>query len=164
MTKQRPPLSIDAALARIAGHLGGGWDEMAQLTARQPRTVRNWGDPDTPEQIPMDCAIVLDIAFQSAGGVGAPICEVYTHKLEMAGLEHWSDRITLGNHAVDVIKEAGEAHAALVLAAQPGSTDLDFRRAEREVEEALEVLRRTLPLIAARLAGQRHQTDPPVPA
>ena len=42
MTKLRAPGSIDAALARIAGHLEAGYAAMATLTGRAERTVRNY--------------------------------------------------------------------------------------------------------------------------
>jgi len=78
MTKRRAPLSIDTALARIAGRVEGGWSGMATVTGRKERTVRNWGDPDTPEHIPMDAAIALDLAYVEQGGEGAPIYECYS--------------------------------------------------------------------------------------
>lgn len=157
MTKHRAPLSIEQALARIAGQLPDGYADMARRTGHQPGTVRAWGDPDRRERIAVDDAIALDIAYQEAGGTGAPIHEAYTHQLELAHLSHFASRISLGRHAVDVIKEGGEAHAALVRAAQPGATPEDRRHAEVEIGEALETLKRALPL----LAGLHHQTDPP---
>ena len=113
MTKRRAPLSLDAALARIAGQLPRAWLDMGDLTARAERTVRNWGDPDTREQIPMDCAIALDLAYQQAGGDGAPIFECYAARLELAGVHRFADRIALGRRAADAIRECGEAGAAL---------------------------------------------------
>lgn len=137
MTKHRPPLSIDAALARIAGHLAGGWTDIAETTRRAESTVRAWGDPDRPEQIPLDCAVVIDLAYQAAGGLGAPCYEAYTSMLEEAGAERFADQIALGRLASQVIRECGEANAALVAAAQPGATDTDRRRTLREIEEAM---------------------------
>jgi hypothetical protein len=160
MTKRRPPLSIDAALARIAGQLEGGWETMATATGRKDRTVRNWGDPDTPEQIPLDCAIALDLAYQEAGGEGAPLWEAYTLKLELAEIERFADRHALGRRAVDVIRECGEAGSALVAASLPGATQAEREAALRELVEAFEVIKRTFPLLGA---GQpdNHQTGPP---
>lgn len=154
MTKRRAPLSADAALARIAGLLPGSWAEMALIASRKERTVRNWGDPDTAESIPLDCAIALDIAFQAAGGEGAPLFETYALQLELACMDRFADRFTLGRHAALVIRETAEANAAIVLAAQPGATNADRRRAAREVEEALGVLKHALPLLRPEERGQ----------
>lgn len=152
MTKLRAPGSIDAALARIAGHLEAGYAAMATLTGRAERTVRNWGDPDTSEQIPVDCAIVLDLAFRAEGGDGAPLFECYAAQLDAAGMTHFADQIALGRHTQAVIKEGGDAHAALVRASQPGATDRDRAEAQREVQEAIEVLHRALPMLVGRAA------------
>lgn len=160
MTKHRPPLSIDAALARIAGQLPGGWAAMAEATGRCQSLVRAWGDPDRREEIPVRDAIALDLVFQAEGGTGAPVHEAYTHQLELAQVSRFADAIQLGRHAIDVIRESGEAHAALVAAAQPGATPADRRKAEREIGEALEVLKRALPLLA-RQDGTHPSTGPP---
>lgn len=149
MTKRRVPLSLDAALARIAGQLPGGWVEMATHAQRQERTVRNWGDPDTAESIPMSCAIALDVAFQGSGGEGAPIFECYALQLELACINRFADAHALGRHTAAVIRECGEAGAALVAASQPDATDADRRAAAREIEEALGILKHALPLLHA---------------
>lgn len=147
MTKLRAPLSIDAALARIAGHMPRAWEQMADIAGRKVRTVRNWGDPDTPEQIPLDCAIALDLAFIEAGGAGAPLFEAYATKLELDELARHADRIELGRQTASVIRECGEAGGALVLASQPGATPAHRRDAMRECAEALDTLKRVLPLL-----------------
>ncbi|BBC72895.1 conserved hypothetical protein [Altererythrobacter sp. B11] len=163
MTKLRAPLSVDAALARIAGQLPGGWREMAELADRQERTVRNWGDPDTREQIPIDCAIELDLAYQRAGGTGAPIHETYSLQLELAELSRFADRHELLAQAFEVIKEGGEAHAAIVHAARPGATPQDTAEALRECIEAFDALKLILPMLQppAQLAEGHRPTGPP---
>lgn len=149
MTKPRPPLSIDAALARIAGQLPAGFDDMARIAGRAVRTVRNWSDPDTPEQIPVDCAIALDLAFIAAGGAGAPIFETYAHKLELAEAEQFADQLELLRRAQVVAKESGEATSALIGAAHPAATDADRARALAEAVEARDALSQVIPLLAA---------------
>lgn len=143
MTKLRAPLSFEQALARIAGQLDGGFQAMGTLTARSPRLVRAWGDPDRREQIPLDCAITLDLAYVEAGGEGAPLHEAYTHQLEQAALLKWAAGRELARHAAMVMKECGEAGSALVLATQPGACDRVKAQAARELAEALEVIKRT---------------------
>lgn len=157
MTKQRAPLSIDAGLARIAGQLTAGWLAMADVSGRKERTVRNWGDPDTPEQIPLDCAIALDLAYQAAGGEGAPLFEAYSFQLELAEVARFADRIALGRKVADAMREGGEANAALVLAAQPGATPSHRANAHREVCEQIEALK----FIAAHLAAPEESAHPP---
>lgn len=164
MTKARAPLSIDAALARIAGHLPGGYTAMAGIVGRAVRTVRNWGDPDTAEHIPLDCAISLDLAFIAAGGDCAPLFETYQLLLDLAQMERFSSNIALGKHAAQVIREGGEAHSALLLATLPGATEKDRKNALRECSEAFDVIKRVLPLLGAPPAddaGVRHQDPTP---
>lgn len=148
MTKPRAPLTIDAALARIAGQLPLGFDDMARVAGRQVRTVRNWGDPDTPEQVPVDCAIALDLAYIAAGGTGAPIFEAYALKLELADAAKFGDRHQLLRHAQDVARETGEANAAIIGAAHPAATKTDRARALAEATEAREALNQVIPLLA----------------
>ena len=154
MTKHRAPLSPEQALQRIAGMLDV--DRMASLTDRQPRTLRNWMDPDTPEEVPLGCAIRLDLAYQESGGIGAPLFEAYAHQLEHAALHKYAARISLGRLTADAIREGGEAHAALVEAAQPDSGPAELRRAEKEGGEALEKLR----LCLASLEAERVRAPP----
>lgn len=156
MTKVRAPLSIDAALSRINDFLPGGWAEMGGITGRAARTVRNWSDPDTGEQCPIDCAIALDLAYVAAGGECAPLFEAYSLKLEMASMERFACNIALARHTADVIREGGEAHSALVRATLPGATRADREEARREVAEALDFLKRTLPLLEADRAPDQH--------
>lgn len=161
MTKFRAPATVDAAIARIAGQLPGGYADMAEITHRAIRTVRNWGDPDTPEQIPFDAQLALDLAYQAAGGVGCPIYEAYTIQLELAGADRFAQRHQLARLAAEYIKESGDAGAALVIAAQPGAGPTEFRVAEREALEALTVLQRTVHQLASAATDVHPSTGPP---
>lgn len=158
MTKRRPPLSVEQALGRIAGELPRGIEQMAELTSRSPSLVRKWGDPERREKISIDDAITLDLAYQAAGGLGAPLHEAYTARLELAGATRFADRIALGRVLVDVIRESSEAEAALALAALPDATPATRLTTRREVEEAIAALSRVLPLLAEDLP---RQTGPP---
>lgn len=148
MTKHRAPLSIDAALARIAGKLDNGWTDMATIARREVRTVRNWGDPDTPESIPVDCAIALDLAYVRAGGSGTPIFEAYAYQLELAEQSQFADRYDLLRRAQVVAKETGEANSAILGAAQPNATPADRRAALNEITEAIDALKDAIPLLS----------------
>jgi len=146
MTKLRAPLSFEDALDRVSGAVGGK-PALALRCGRKERTVRNWGDPDTPEQIPVDVALDFDLFFAEQGGVGSPFLEAFAHQREQLELARHCDRVALGRQAADVIRECGEAGSALVVAAQPGASPRDRADALRECTEAYEKLKQTLPLL-----------------
>ena len=137
MTKHRAPLTIDAALARIAGQLEGGWYEMGTVTERSQSMVRAWAEPTRREQVPMDAAIALDLAFQASGGIGAPLFETYARQLDLACISRFADRAALGIPLASVIKEAAEAESAMLSAVLPDAGPAETARALREVDEAL---------------------------
>jgi hypothetical protein len=145
MTKVRAPLTFDNALARIAGLIG--WAEMAHVVGQAESTVRNWGNPDTGQHATISAAMKLDVAFQAAGGDGAPIHETYSLLLEQSRAERFADQIELGRRTCIVMKEVGDAEEALVRASMPGATDADRVSALREVEEGIASLTSTLPLL-----------------
>lgn len=157
MTKLRAPLSIEQALARIAGLLPEGYGSMATVVGRSASAVRKWGDPDREEQIPLDCAIALDCAFQAAGGEGHPLYDAYGAQLDLAEAAAFADRFALLSRAHSVIKEGGEAHTALIRACQPDATSADRQTALRELAEAFEAIK---PALAA-LGGSPEPRPPP---
>ncbi|WP_051211381.1 hypothetical protein [Sphingomonas sp. LH128] len=174
--KRRPPLSIHAALADIADTVPGGWDAMAaECSPRKPAIVRAWGDPDRREEIPLECAIKLDKLFRRSGGDGAPCIEYFAFRLDEAGFFHSADNLGLGRIAAELIRECGQAQAALVLAAQPGACRTVFREALVHMDEALEEYqtarvvvtamanggRLTSPSMIEDLAGVPRATGPP---
>ena len=156
MTKHRAPLSFDAALARIAGQVPGGYDALALRCARKPRTVRNWGDPDTAENVPIDVAVDLDLLFAESGGDGSPFLEAFAHQREQLELVRHANRMALGVRAAEVIKECGEGCSALVLAAQPGASPRTRAEALTQLTEAYEVIKQTLAML------HEDATDPAV--
>lgn len=158
MTKLRPPLSVGAALARIAGLIPGDYAEMARLTGKRGDSlVRAWGDPARRERIPLEDAITLDLAYRRAGGQGAPLFECYGAKLDAEGVSWFADEIALARHAATLIRECGDAEAAVVLAAQPGATARDRQHALREIEEAIGVLASARLMLAGAAPFQSHQ-------
>jgi hypothetical protein len=156
MTKRRAPLTFDAALARVAGQVPGGFDALASHAGRQIRTVRNWGDPDTPEQIPADVMVRFDLLFSEAGGEGSPFFEAYAAQLEIAASAQFADRHELLARTERLLKEAGEAHAALVRACQPDATAADEARANREAAEAFEAFKPVLAFFQARISARER--------
>lgn len=160
-TKPRPPISIDAALARIAGELPGSWDQMAQETGYIARTVRRWGDfdaaPDDVEarDIPMRAAVKLDIAYQAAGGIGAPILEAYADLVKVAAAEAFACKQQLLAATMDFMAENNEAELALLEATKPGSGPAEIANAKKQLLDA----REDIDEILAGLAG--NQRAPP---
>jgi len=161
MTKHRPPLSVDAALARVAGQLENGWDEMAEVTSRKIGLIRAWADPARRERIPLDDAILLDLAYRRAGGLGAPHFECFGARLQAEGLEWFAEEIALARHAATLIRECSEAEAAVVIASQPGATPRERAHALREVEEAIAVLARARTMLSGAALPHPPQTGPP---
>ncbi len=133
MTKLRPPISIDTALARIAGQVDGGWDAMAVHVGYQARTVRAWGDVDRAEQISLPTAIALDILFQSHGGVGAPLFEAHGDMVRIAAGDAFGDKQELRRETIDFMRETNEANLALLEAAEPDAGDAEQVIATKQV-------------------------------
>lgn len=137
MTKVRPPLSIDAALARIAGRLPGAWAEMAGVAGRHESTVRRWGDPDQPEQMTLVAAIALDLAYSRAGGEDRPLFETYKLQLDVAREDAFADEIALARRTCTLIRESSQAHEAMVLATLPSASRQEREAAVRELEDVM---------------------------
>lgn len=139
MTLARPPLSIDAALARIAGQIPGDWEAMAKLTGYKKRTVQKWGgadvasDPAEARDMPIRAAITLDIEFQRAGGIGSPIYAAYGLLVESANVDAFGSKQELQRDTITFIKESSEAEIALLEASQPGAGAAEEAIAQREV-------------------------------
>jgi len=148
MTKRRAPLTFDLALIRIIDLIG--WEAAAQACNRAQRTVQNWTNPDTPEACPIDCAERLDLAYQAAGGEGAPMFECYATRLETGRAEVFADQVALSRHAERIAKEGGEAISAIIRASRDGATEEDRREALRETEELAIEINKALPLLVNR--------------
>jgi len=155
--KRRVPLTTDAALARIAGQVPGGWAAMATHLGREKgeSLVRKWGDPQCRERIPFDDAIKLDLLYRDTGGDGAPMFETYAYQLDEAGMFRFADEIALGRLAALVIRECGEASAGLVLSAQPGADPAEHRLTLGHVDDAIDAYQRARVLVAALANGGR---------
>ena len=159
MTKRRAPLSIEQALQRIAGQMAGGVDGMAAAVTRQPGTVRAWMDPDRPEQVRIEAAITLDLAYQAEGGEGAPIYEAYLARLEVADNARFAEKHRLLEFTQGVVKEAGEACAALIALSCRDASETERRIAEREVAEAYEKIRDVRHMISPEVWGSAAAAD-----
>ncbi len=143
MAKVRPPLSFERGLVRIADVLG--WELMGELIGKAPRTVMDYSDPDVATGITLKDAFTLEVAYRDAGGDGAPIGDCWSLLLNLAAAT--ADRDELHRRVAKASKEGGEAQAALIAALAPGADAVDRRTARREVQEHIEALTQTLPLL-----------------
>ena len=144
--KARAPLTTEQALARVIGQLPRGYADAEEATSKTESYLRACGDPDRREKLCFDDAIALDIAFQEAGGEGAPLAEHYLLRVEMGPQPRLARRFGLFEQTEQVLRESGEAGAALVRLLKPGAGPREKREALRELVEAVEVMK---PLIVA---------------
>jgi hypothetical protein len=168
--KVRAPLTTDQALARIIGQLPNGYRDAEKATDRSESYLRACGDPDRLERLCFDDAIALDIAFQAAGGEGSPLAEHFLLRVEMGQLARFAHRFGLLEKTEQVVRESGEASAALIRACQPGAGPLEptipstlsmktrpARRPDRRTEPSVN------PRTALQLAGHASGRALPLP-
>jgi len=118
---------------------------MAKAVDRAERTVRKWGDPDADEKINAEAMVILDTLFEQSGGQGFPLYEAYGQLLNVAVAECFVSQFDLLRSAADLVKETGEAEAAVMRVVLPGSSEADRKEAVRELLEAIETANRVLP-------------------
>lgn len=159
MTKVRPPLTFENALVTVAGTIG--WPAAAKICGFAENTVRNWSDQDTTAKLPLEGAYRLDLAYQRAGGEGAPFLQCYATRVDAERWAENSDRQALVAGAARAAKEDGEAIAAALIAADPSATHADFILAERELEEAIGTKKNLLTRIRALARPFMSRGEPP---
>lgn len=138
VTHARAPGSIEQALDRIAGEpLVGGWAAMATIVERGESTVRNWANPTTPESIPLDLALRLDLAWQKAGLAGAPIRDAYNGLADQLREAEFGCQLELLRAAAVFARENGEAEEWAMLAALPEASVADIDKAVQETSHAV---------------------------
>ena len=146
MTKERPPVSFELGLTRVAGLIG--WDRTATILCMSERTARDRSDPDTQpcvgDSVNLDEAVALDAAYRAAGGDGAPMLQCFALKVETALAGATADAAALARRAAQVAEETGQAVKAIVLASVPGASPVQRQIAAREAEEAISALTATL--------------------
>jgi len=159
MTRQRAPLSLDAAIGRIMAQLGG-WNEVARVTGKAPRTCEKWGafdiaDADDPDarDIPMRAAVKLTIAYQAAGGVDDPIGQAYADQVRIAASEAFGDKQELRRESIGFLRETSEANLALLEATEPDAGADEEAIATKQVLD----VRNWADRILLRLAGRQRK-------
>lgn len=134
MTLVKPPGSLEQALDRIAGVIP--WPKMAEIAGRAESTVRDWANPTTDTSVPLALALRLDLAWQRAGQLGAPILHAYLALADQAREAEFGCQVELTRGVAVFARENGQAEEAALLATLPGADDADFVKAEREISEA----------------------------
>jgi hypothetical protein len=145
MTKLRAPASFEQAITRIAGLIG--FEEIARITQRSDRAVRNWAEPGVNSLPTIAQALALDAAYRARGGADHPILECYAFRLDI-DVKALPDPQAIRLAAATAAKEGGEAISALIAASDPGASAAERARALLETQEAFTALNAA----AARLA------------
>lgn len=159
MTKRREPLSIDEAMARIAGKVPGGWLALAKHVGKHERTVRKWGDADTDDEITLSAAILLDTLYQQSGGAGRPLLTAHEDLVDAAVAVDFADQFEVVRQLSHFVKESGDVKQALLRIALPDSCMSDRHVAQRELMD----LRELVEGLILRLTAEKstHSRDPP---
>lgn len=165
MTKVRAPLTFPDAVTRIAGLIG--WAEVARVTGRAERTVRDWSDPDRRTVPPIDQALDLDAAYRAAGGEGSPFIDAYAFLLDVKVDRQEACARQLIAEIGDASTEFGQAMAACLAIVSSNASPLSAHRAFAETKEAADcidvLLRRLASFLPAHAdadagkAGGNHQ-------
>jgi len=138
MTKVKAPMSIDAAIARIAGQFPDGYKDLARLMGCHESTVRAWGDDNKPDQrLSLAAAIALDIAYVREGGEGRPLFETYALQVNVAREKAFASETALARRVCVMIREGAQANEAMVLASLPFATPRDRLTAIRELHDVI---------------------------
>lgn len=153
MTKQRPPLSIENALFQVLGRIG--IDEAARLTSRSTDYLRSLSDPENRYRLTCEDALTLDDAHQALTGE-RPIYETMGLMIEARNATRFTDLAELRRRTIDVLREAGEAHAALVAATCDGATEKDLSNFIREGEQSLAETTSAIAAAKAMLDARQH--------
>ncbi len=153
MTKVRAPITVENALFRVLGEIG--IEVAAQITNRGTDYLRALSDPDRRERLTIEDAIKLDLQYREGGGLGFPIYETYGRIVEAMASERFADAAAIGKVTVRHAKEAGEATAALVAAAQPGADRAVLEAALRELEQADDATAESIATVRQALARAR---------
>ncbi|RDE04671.1 hypothetical protein [Sphingomonas aracearum] len=134
MTLPRTPETFADAATRVAGHLG--YKVAARIVRRSERLVYKWAHPSSTATPSIEQALALDVAFQSAGGEGAPFHDAYNFQLGIRVAEQTACQRELLQEITVATREAGEGLAAALVITQPNSTPREKHWAFVQVDEA----------------------------
>jgi hypothetical protein len=134
MTFVRTPKTFADAMTRVAGLLD--WEPCAKLVNRSTRCVRNWSEPKSAKRPTVDQALILDAAYQRAGGEGAPFFEAYDFMLDIRAAEQTACQRALSAEIATFAIESGEAIAFSMTVTHSNASPAAIQRAVAEVAHA----------------------------
>ncbi len=157
MTLPRETMTIENTLMRVLGTLQ--IEHAADVTGRKMHYLYAIANPNKREQLTVLDMIKLDVAHMRTPTGGAPLSETVNIIIGAVRAEIYADAIALAAAAVDVIREGGQAHAALCKVSQPNATDRELRGALRELEESQLEHAKAIALLAG-MIGERERPPP----
>lgn len=148
MTKVRPPLTVENALFAVLGKISA--ERAAEVTNRDLHYVLSLSNPDNRFRLTVDDAIALDLEHIAQGHEGAPIYELYGRRLDVAAAGRFADVSALAKLSLKLLKEGGEAQAALIASLFPGAGTIENRAALKELEDLDAIVDQAIALVRQR--------------
>lgn len=154
MTEIRTPHGFPAAMKQVANLID--WPACAAIADKTVRMVQYWGQDSCSATPPIAIALALDVAYQRAGGEGAPFREAYAFQFKESIKALDPCRRALAEAIADVARESGDALAASIEITQSNASPLSTLRASAEVGQLLaaanRLARRLVPFLPAGVA------------
>lgn len=151
MTKVRDPLSIEQALRDVIDAIT--MPRAAEVTGRTAGYLRELSDPDKRGDLTCRDAVLLDAEHELLLGT-RPISDMLRAQLDARRPDVIAGTAALLEVTIEMVRESGDAHAALIAATAPGATPATRRHAIREVLQAVAAKRRSLPILRSMLRSQ----------
>lgn len=151
MVKERDPLSIEQALRDTIDAISMA--RAVEITGRTSGYLREMSDPDKRGDLTCRDAILLDAEHEAQLGT-RPITDMMRSLLDARRPDLITGTAALLEVTIEMVRESGDAHAALIAATAPGATPATRRHAVREVLQALAAKRRALPILRSLLRRQ----------
>lgn len=151
MTKLRP--LFEDVLLKVLGDLTPARCEAA--TSRSASYLRDASDPDKAQQLTVRDMLALDKAHLAYDGT-RPLSAAVVALLDQAHAEIYVNSVAIAKVSCDVIREDGEAHLALFIAAMPNATDAQLRDARREVEQSSAAHANALATLCTAIEHRQH--------
>jgi hypothetical protein len=156
VTKLREPGSIEDALDLVIGALG--MPEAVKATDRKKEYLRAASDPDNEQLLTVRDMLALDKAHIAQGG-DATIWQTAGRMLKAQCLGAFSDAVTFGQIGSELVREGGEAFAAMFDISQIGNADR--RTLKGALRELVDLGNKTNVAIAAVQAAIERTDRPP---
>lgn len=142
--KARDPFSIKQTLCDVIDAIS--MDRAAAVTGRTPGYLRIMSDEDQRGDLTCRDAILLDAEYEALLG-GRPLTDMMRLQIDAVRPDQTASAAAALEATLEIIRESGEAHAALIAASVPGATLSTRRRAIREILQSLSAKRRLLPIL-----------------